>query len=107
MYCRCPSASSVSKASELFPDPLSPVITTSRQRSSWSKGAIQGWVPAADNRLLGPRALVPTDLKAWRELRGGLEQRQGVRTLGRRFRIDPAAYLKSLEDSLINQSLPP
>ena len=33
--------------------------------------------------------------------------RQAVRTMGRRFRQDPVAYLKSLEDSLINQTLPP
>jgi hypothetical protein len=30
-----------------------------------------------------------------------------VRTLGRRFRRDPAAYLQSLEESLIKQALPP
>ena len=30
-----------------------------------------------------------------------------VRTLGRRFRHDPAAYLRSLEESLIKQDLPP
>jgi hypothetical protein len=30
-----------------------------------------------------------------------------VRALGRRFRRDPVAYLKSLEDSLIKQALPP
>jgi hypothetical protein len=36
-----------------------------------------------------------------------LERRQAVRTLGRRFRRDPAAYLRSLEESLINQVLPP
>ena len=30
-----------------------------------------------------------------------LERRQAVRTLGRRFRRDPAAYLRSLEESLI------
>jgi hypothetical protein len=29
-----------------------------------------------------------------------------VRTLGRRFRRDPDAYLRSLEGSLINQALP-
>ena len=28
MYCRWPSANSVSKASELFPEPLSPMMTT-------------------------------------------------------------------------------
>jgi hypothetical protein len=51
--------------------------------------------------------LVPSDLSSWRDLRSRLERRQAVRTLGRRFRHDPAAYLKSLEDSLINQTLPP
>ena len=51
--------------------------------------------------------LVPTDLSAWRDLRGGLERRQGVRAQGRRFRRDPAAYLRSLEESLIKVALPP
>jgi nucleotidyltransferase/DNA polymerase involved in DNA repair len=30
--------------------------------------------------------LVPSDVEAWRDLRGSLQQRQTVRTLGRRFR---------------------
>jgi hypothetical protein len=66
-------------------------------------------VAAAATRLRPVAAadLVPTDLKAWRDLRGALERRQAVRTLGRRFRRDPVAYLRSLEDSLINQTLPP
>jgi hypothetical protein len=66
-------------------------------------------VAAAATRLrpIGATELVPCDLKAWRALRGSLERRQAVRTLGRRFRRDPVAYLKSLEDSLINQALPP
>jgi hypothetical protein len=50
---------------------------------------------------------VPSDLKAWRDLRGSLERRQAVRALGRRFRRDPVAYLRSLEESLIKQALPP
>jgi hypothetical protein len=29
---------------------------------------------------------VPSDLEAWHDLRGSLEQRRAVRTLGRRFR---------------------
>ena len=58
-------------------------------------------------RRIGPEDLVPSDLKAWRGLRGSLERRQAVRTLGRRFRRDPAAYLRSLEESLIKQALPP
>ncbi len=50
--------------------------------------------------------LVPSDLAAWRGLRHGLVRRQAIRTLGRRFRRYPEAYLKSLEDSFINQALP-
>ena len=50
--------------------------------------------------------LVPTDLDPWRDLRAGLERRQAVRAQGRRFRRDPAAYLKELEDALIKRTLP-
>ena len=66
-------------------------------------------VAAAATRLrpIGAEDLVPSDLGAWRDLRGSLERRQAVRTLGRRFRRDPAAYLRSLEESLIKQALPP
>jgi hypothetical protein len=65
-------------------------------------------VASAATRLrpIGPEDLVPSDVKAWRELRGSLERRQAVRTLGRRFRRDPVAYLRSLEESLIKQALP-
>jgi hypothetical protein len=51
--------------------------------------------------------LIVSDLSAWRDLRGRLMRRQAVRTLGRRFRRDPVAYLRSLEESLIKQALPP
>ena len=51
--------------------------------------------------------LAPADLSAWRELRAGLERRQAIRAQGRRFRRDPAAYLRELEDSLIKETLPP
>jgi hypothetical protein len=66
-------------------------------------------VEAAATRLrpIDVAELMPSDLSSWRDLRGRLERRQAVRTLGRRFRRDPAAYLKSLEDSLIKQALPP
>jgi hypothetical protein len=66
-------------------------------------------VAAAATRLrpIDPADLIPTDRKAWRDLRGSLERRQAVRTMGRRFRRDPATYLRSLEASLINQALPP
>jgi len=66
-------------------------------------------VASAATRLrpIGAEDLAPLDLGAWRELRGSLERRQGVRTLGRRFRRDPVAYLRSLEETLIKQALPP
>jgi hypothetical protein len=66
-------------------------------------------VAAAATRLspIDVADLVPRDLSSWRDLRGSLGRRQAVRTLGRRFRRDPVAYLRSLEESLINQALPP
>lgn len=51
--------------------------------------------------------LMPSDLEAWRTLRTGLERRQAVRAQGRRFRRDPAVYLRELEDALIKSTLPP
>ena len=62
---------------------------------------------AARFRSIAVDDLVPSSLKAWRDLRGSLQQRQAVRTLGRRFRRDPVAYLQSIEETLINQTLPP
>jgi hypothetical protein len=58
------------------------------------------------SRRVGVADLIPTDLTAWRELRRSLGRRQVVRAQGRRFRSDPAAYLRSLEEALINQALP-
>jgi hypothetical protein len=87
------------------------------RRCSGRKVACPGTVVRGSVRLVAAAAtrlrpvevadLAPSDLSAWRDLRGRLGQRQAVRTLGRRFRRDPAAYLKSLEDSIINQALPP
>ena len=51
--------------------------------------------------------LIPSDLDAWRELRTSLERRQAIRAQGRRFRRDPAAYLRELENALIKKTLPP
>jgi hypothetical protein len=62
---------------------------------------------ATRSRPVGVADLIPSDVAAWRELRRTLGRRQAVRALGRRFRRDPAAYLGSLEDTLINQALPP
>ena len=87
------------------------------RRCSGRKVACPGTVVRGSVRLIAATAtrlrtievtdLVPSDLSAWRDLRGGLERRQGVRTLGRRFRRDPSAYLRSLEESLIKAALPP
>lgn len=87
------------------------------RRCSGRKVACPGTVVRGSVRLAAAAAtrlrsievadLVPSDLAAWRELRGSLERRQAIRTLGRRFRRDPVSYLRSLEDSLINQTLPP
>jgi hypothetical protein len=86
------------------------------RRCSGRKVACPGTVVRGSVRLAAAAAtrlrpieaadLVPSDLKAWRDLRGSLERRQTVRAMGRRFRRDPMAYLRSIEDSLINQALP-
>jgi hypothetical protein len=86
------------------------------RRCSGRKVACPGTVVRGSVRLVAAAAtrsrpievadLVPSDRARWRDLRGTLDRRQAVRTLGRRFRQDPAAYLGSLEDSLINQALP-
>jgi hypothetical protein len=87
------------------------------RRCSGRKVACPGTVVRGSVRLVAAAAtrlrpieaaeLAPTDREAWRQLRGSLDRRRAVRTLGRRFRRDPAAYLRSLEESLIKQALPP
>ncbi len=87
------------------------------RRCSGRKVACPGTVVRGSVRLVSAAAtrlrpievaeLVPSDLSSWRDLRGRLKRRQAIRTLGRRFRHDPVASLKSLEASLINQALPP
>jgi hypothetical protein len=87
------------------------------RRCSGRKVACPGTVVRGSVRLVAAAAtrlrpieaadLVPTDPEAWRELRDSLERRRAVRTMGRRFRRDPATYLRSLEESLIKEVLPP
>jgi hypothetical protein len=87
------------------------------RRASGRKVACPGTVVRGSVRLVASAAtrlrsiegpdLVPSDVSRWRDLRSRLERRRGIRTLGRRFRRDPVTYLKSLEDSLISQTLPP
>lgn len=86
------------------------------RRCSGRKVACPGTVVRGSVRLIAAAAtrtrpveaadLIPSDLPAWRALRASLERRRAVRTLGRRFRRDPDAYLRCLEDALINQILP-
>ena len=87
------------------------------RRSSGRKVASPGMVVRGSVRVIAATAtrlhpieaidLAPADLAAWRSLRGGLEGRQEARALGRRFRHDPAAFLRSLEKILIKPALPP
>ncbi len=87
------------------------------RRCSGRKVACPGTVVRGSVRLVAAAAtrlrpiaaadLVPADRAAWRSLREQLERRQGTRTLGRRFRSDPEAYLRSLEESLIKGVVPP
>lgn len=87
------------------------------RRAGGRKVACPGTVVRGSVRLVAAAAtrsrpieaadLVPADVRQWRDLRGSLERRQAVRTMGRRFRRDPGAYLRLLEDSLLNQGLPP
>jgi len=83
----------------------------SGRKVAWPGTVVRGsvrLVAAAATRLRPIEAadLVPSDLKAWHDLRDRLERRRAVRTLGRRFRRDPVAYLRPLEESLIKQALP-
>ena len=67
------------------------------RRASGRKVACPGTVVRGPVRLVASAAtrlrtiavadLVPSDLERWRELRGSLERRRRVRTLGRRFRM--------------------
>jgi hypothetical protein len=87
------------------------------RRCSGRKVACPGTVVRGSVRILAAAAsrlrpidaadLVPSDPAAWRALRESLERRQAVRTLGRRFRRDPVAYLRELEQNLIKRALPP
>jgi hypothetical protein len=87
------------------------------RRCSGRKVACPGTVVRGSVRLVAAAAtrlrpieaadLVPSDQAAWRSLRQRLAQRQAVRTLGRRFRRDPTAYLRSLEEALIKGAVPP
>ena len=87
------------------------------RRASGRKVASPGTVVRGSVRLVASAAtrlgpvdgadLAPSDRAKWRLLRGTLDGRQATRTLGRRFRRDPADYLRSIEETLIKKTLPP
>lgn len=86
------------------------------RRASGRKAASPGTVVRGSVRLMASAAtrlrpfdgaeLAPSDSASWRKLRGSLDRRRATRTLGRRFRRDPAAYLRSIEEALIKKTLP-
>jgi hypothetical protein len=86
------------------------------RRASGRKVASPGTVVRGSVRLVASAAtrlrevvgedLAPSDPSRWRLLRGSLDRRQANRALGRRFRRDPAAYLRSIEKALIKKTLP-
>ena len=87
------------------------------RRCSGRKVACPGTVVRGSVRLVAAAAtrlrpieaadLVPSDQAAWQSLRQRLARRQAVRTLGRHFRREPVAYLRSLEEALIKGAVPP
>jgi hypothetical protein len=86
------------------------------RRASGRKGASPGLVVRGQVRLLAAVAtrtrevkaedLRPVDTEAWRKLRETLDDRQEARRQQLRFRRDPQAYLRTLEERLLKPSLP-
>jgi len=52
-----------------------------------------------------PADLVPHDRTRWQQLRQAVRRRFALRAQGRRFRRDPDAYLKQLEDDCLKRAL--
>ena len=66
-------------------------------------------IAATTTRLTPPAAaadLAPADIDRWRTLRAQLEDRRHARVLRSRFRRDPTAYLRQLEEELLKPTLP-
>jgi hypothetical protein len=58
-------------------------------------------------RVFAPWELAPENIGTWQSLRHALDTRRHQRTLRRRFRRHPEAYLAELEAALLKLSLPP
>jgi hypothetical protein len=54
----------------------------------------------------GKASIRPADVEGWRTLRASLEKRRESRRSQLRFRRDPRAYLRRLEEQLLKQALP-
>jgi hypothetical protein len=86
------------------------------RRAGGRKGASPALVLRGAARLLAAAAtrrrrptaedLAGADRGRWAELRRGLEGRRHRRTQRRRFRRDPQAFLRLLEDQLLKSALP-
>ena len=86
------------------------------RRASGRKGASPALVLRGEARLLAAAAtrwrppavdeLAGVDRGRWAALRGRLEARRHRRTQRRRFRLDPQAFLRQLEDQLLKSALP-
>ena len=86
------------------------------RRASGRKGTAPGLVVRGEVRLRAAVAtrtrevtgedLRPVDTEAWRTLREALADRQEARRQQLRFRRDPHAYLRALEDRLLKPTLP-
>src|SRR5262249_24977916 len=86
------------------------------RRASGRKGASPGLVVRGGVRLgsgvltrLGGgkgEGLAPPAVGEWQELRQELERRRHTRVQGRRFRRNPQAYLRELEEKIPQSRLP-
>jgi hypothetical protein len=87
------------------------------RRATGRKGASPALVLSGSLRLVAATAtrlqlflaweIAPETLDAWQNLRHELAIQRQQRTLRRRFRHDPTAYLTQLEADLLKLSLPP
>jgi len=73
---------------------------------------VRGQVRLLAATVLPPKPLQgeqlrPKSLENWRKLRRELDQKQETRTQQKRFRKDPKAFLKAIEDNLRKTFLPP
>jgi hypothetical protein len=91
-------------------------VRYSERRASGRRGASPALVVRGSVRVVAAMArpaegfaaadIRPNDVERWRALRASLEKRRESRRAQLRFRRDPDAYLRRLEDQLLKQALP-